>query len=77
MTTTVTTTVTTTTILTFGAALSLLLTIALIAFLVIKEVTSAYKGENFVRWGRALNVGIFPLLVSFLCIVGVKVVSAG
>ncbi len=77
MTTTVTTTVTTTTILTFGAALGLMLTVALIAFLVVKELISASEGHRFAHWGRMLNVGIVPLLVSFLCIVGVKIASAG
>lgn len=75
MTTTVTTTVTTTTILTFGFALGVLLTLALIGLLVAKELVTAGEGVRAVRWGRVLNVGIVPLLVSFLCIVAVKLVA--
>ena len=74
MSTTVTT-VTTTTILTFGSALGLMLTLALIAFLVAKELATADESPATVRWGKVLNVGVVPLLVSFVCIVGVKLAA--
>lgn len=76
MTTTVTTTVTTTTIVTFGAALGLMLTLALIALLVIKELVTAAADARTLRWGRILSIAILPLLVSFICIVGVKLAAA-
>ena len=75
MSTTVTTTVTTTTIITFGFALGLMLTLALIGLLVVKELVTANEGTRSIRWGRILNVGIVPLLVSFVCIVAVKFVA--
>ncbi len=75
--TTVTTTVTTTTVITFGAALGLMLTLTLIALLVMKEVASAGNSTRAIRWGRVLNIGILPLLVSLVCIMGVKIAGAG
>jgi large-conductance mechanosensitive channel len=76
MSTTVTTTVTTTTtFITYGAALGLLLTLALIVLMITKEVASATTGAASIRWGRVLNVGVAPLLVSFACFACVKVMS--
>jgi hypothetical protein len=74
MTTTVTT-VTTTTVVDLGAALGLLLTIALIALLVTKELVTAGANGRTLRLGRILNIGIVPLLVGFLCLAAVKVAS--
>jgi hypothetical protein len=76
MSTTVTTTVTTTTILQFGFALGLLLTVALIGLLVTRELVTAGADGHALRWGRVLNVGIVPLMVSFVCLVAVKVMAA-
>jgi hypothetical protein len=75
MSTTVTTTVTTTTIITFGFALGVMLTLALIGLLVARELTATGDGARAIRWKRVLNVGIIPLLVSFVFIVAVQVAS--
>jgi hypothetical protein len=73
--TTVTTTVTTTTVISIGTALGLLLTLALIALLVTKELVAAGADGRALRLGRILNIGIVPLLVGFLCLAAVKVAS--
>lgn len=73
MTTTVTAvTVSTVTALGFTAALGLITTLTLIAFLVSKEVATAAHGERNIRWGRSLNIGVVPLLIAFAVIVAVK-----
>jgi len=76
MTTTVTTvTVSTVTVMGVAAALGLITTLALVALLISKEIATAIPGESGVRWGRTLNIGIVPLLVAFVFIVGVKMVE--
>lgn len=73
MTTTVTTvTVSTVTVLGLAAALGVIVTLTLVGLLVAKELVSATPGERGVRWGHTLNVGVIPLLISFLVIVGVR-----
>lgn len=73
MTTTVTTvTVSTVTVMGLTGALGLLLSLVVIALLMGKEVASATAGERAVRWGRTLNIGLIPLLISFGIIVAVN-----
>lgn len=73
MTTTVTTvTVSTVTVLGVAAALGVIITLTLVGLLVAKELASATPGERGVRWSHALNVGVIPLLLAFLVIVGVR-----
>ena len=77
MTTTVTTvTVSTVTVMGLTAALGVIVTLTLIGLLVAKELASATPGERGVHWGRVLNIGVVPLLLSFLVIVGVKLADA-
>lgn len=75
MSTTVTT-VTTVAMMSFGLALGVILTLALIGLLVVRELMTAREGRSALRWGRVLNIGIVPLLVSFAFILAVKVATA-
>lgn len=73
MTTTVTTvTVSTVTVMGLAAALGLITTLTLVALLISKEIATATPGGQSIRWGRTLNVGLVPLLISFAVIAGVK-----
>jgi len=71
----VTTTVTTVATLASGAALGAFASALLILFLATKEVASADTRRPFVVLGRALDVGILPLLMSFGLIVALKVIE--
>ena len=73
ITTTVTTTTVTTTAFTF--AIGALCTIALLIFLVAKELSAAHGGDQAVRWSRTLNIGILPLLFAFVAIVTERVLA--
>lgn len=75
MTTTVTTTVTTVTVLGLGAVLGGILTVALIAFLIGRELTGASDSERARQWRRGSLVAILPLVLSFTLIVGTKVAA--
>ncbi len=72
-------TVTTTTVTTVATAVALGGTLALVgiltllALLVPKELTSAAESTRLQRLGRALNIGILPLLVVFALIVAAKI----
>jgi len=57
----------------FTAALGVIVTLTLIAFLIGKEIASGAPGERAIRWGRTLNIGIAPLLMAFGVIVLVKI----
>jgi hypothetical protein len=77
----VTTTVTTTTVTTVTAmgltvALGVVATLALIGLLVLKEISGAAPGERTIRWSRALNIGITPLLLAFAVIVAEKIAQS-
>ena len=73
MTTTVTTvTVSTVTVMGLTAALGLITTLTLVGLLISKEVAVVAPGEQTIRWGRVLNVGLVPLLIAFGVIVAVK-----
>ena len=74
-------TVTTTTVSTIttavgiAASLGLMAVLTLIAFLVVKELTGADTRPRLRALGRALNVGIIPLLLVFAAIAAAKVVE--
>lgn len=73
MTTTVTTvTVSTVTVMGLTGALGLILTLTLLALLVTKEISSAADGERPIGWRRTLNIGLVPMLISFITIVAVR-----
>jgi hypothetical protein len=72
-TTVTTTTVTTATVIGAGAALGIVATLLLIAFLVVRELANAAGGYRSIAWSKCLNVGIAPLLLAFFVIVAVKV----
>ena len=71
---TVTTTITVAT-LTFGATLGAMSTVLLIFLLASKELVSADSRRSLVALGRALTIGILPLLISFTFIVSFKVLE--
>jgi hypothetical protein len=58
------------------AALGVVTTIALIAFLVSKDIVASAPVGGAVRWGRTLNIGLIPLLIAFSVIVAVKIAEA-
>jgi H+/Cl- antiporter ClcA len=74
-------TVTTTTVSTIttavgiAASLGLMAILTLIAFLVVKELAGADSHPRLQSLGRALNVGIIPLLLVFGAIAAAKVVE--
>lgn len=70
-----TTTVTTVATLAVGAALGAFASALLILFLATKEVVTADSRRQLVFLGKALDVGILPLLMSFILIVVLKVVE--
>jgi len=69
------TTVTTIAAMGFAASLSVFGVILLIGFLTSKELLSASNGVRKKLLARSLNIGIIPLLISFVVIVGLKVVE--
>ncbi len=71
---TVTTTITVAT-LSAGAALGALSTVLLIFLLASKEIVDADTRQTLKALGRALNIGILPLLISFALIVSFKVLE--
>ena len=77
MVSTVTTaTVITVTTVAIASSLALIGICTLLALLIQKELTSDAE-ERFARaFGRALNIGIVPLLIVFVLIVVIKVVEA-
>ncbi len=71
---TVTTTITVAT-LSAGAALGALSTVLLILLLASKEMVTADTRQTLKALGRALDIGILPLLISFALIVSFKVLE--
>ena len=71
---TVTTTITVAT-LSAGAALGAMSTVLLIFLLASKEMVSADTRKSLKALGRALDIGILPLLISFALIVSFKVLE--
>ena len=72
---TVTTTVTTVATLAAGATLGALATALLIFLLATKEVVTADTRRPLRIFGRSLDIGILPLLISFTLIVAFKVIE--
>jgi hypothetical protein len=71
-----TTTVTTVTTVALAGSLGLIAILALLALLVQKELVTAGESRFALVFGRVLNVGIIPLLMSFALMVFVKVAEA-
>jgi site-specific recombinase len=71
-----TSTVTTVTTVAIAGSLALIGIITLLALLVQKELTTATESRFARALSRALNIGIVPLLMSFVLIVAVKVAEA-
>lgn len=59
----------------FSAEIGAVVTVALIALLMVKEIVGAWDGERVVRWHRVLNVGIGLLLTGFAVVLSEKIVS--
>lgn len=59
----------------FVASLGLIAVLALISFLVAKELASATDAPRLQRFGQGLSVAIIPLLMVFTAIVAAKVVE--
>lgn len=75
MITTVTTT-TTTTVTTFGvASLALIAIVTMLVLLVSKEIILATKQPWALRFNKAVNVAIIPLLVVFITTVVMRVAA--
>lgn len=73
ITTTTVSTVTSTAV--FATSLGLIAVLALISFLVARELASVTDAPRLQRFGRGLNVAIIPLLMAFTVIVAAKVVE--
>ncbi len=71
---TVTTTITVAT-LSSGALLGAMSTILLIFLLASKEMVDADTRQTLKAFGRSLNIGILPLLLSFTLIVSFKILE--
>ena len=71
---TVTTTVTVAT-LAAGAALGTLAVSLLIFLLATKEIVTADTRRSLKVFGRSLDIGILPLLISFALIVAFKIIE--
>ena len=71
---TVTTTITVAT-LSAGAALGAMSTVLLIFLLALKEMVTADTRQTLKVFGRTLDMGIMPLLISFALIVSFKVLE--
>ena len=72
---TITTTVTTVATLAAGASLGALATMLLISLLSTKEVVTADTRRIFMVFGRNLDIGILPLLMTFTLIVTFKILE--
>lgn len=68
-----TTTVSTVTTVSIAGSLALVAIVTLLALLIQKELTTAAEGRLARALGRALNIGIVPLLMGFALIVAVRV----
>jgi hypothetical protein len=71
-----TTTVTTVAAYATGGALIIVGILLLLTLLVQKELSSMAEGRFALALNRVLTVGIVPLLVAFVFIVGVKIFEA-
>jgi len=68
-----TTTVSTVTTVTFAASFALVSVVVLFALLLQKEVATSAESPRLKALGRALNVAIVPLLLTFAVILVAKV----
>ena len=68
-----TSTVSTVTTAAIAGSVALIGILVLLALLVQKELASAAVGTRFRSLGKALNIGIVPLLIAFALIVSVRV----
>ena len=76
MTSTVTTsTVSTVTTVALAGTLALLTIVALLLLLIQKEIVSTAADSRLQALGKALNIAIIPLLLSFVFIATVKVIE--
>lgn len=57
----------------FATSLGLIAVLALISFLMARELASVTDAPRLQRFGRGLNVAIIPLLMVFTAIVAAKV----
>ena len=71
-----TSTVVTVTTVAIAGSLALIGICTLLALLIQKELTTAADGRFARALGRALNIGIVPLLIVFALIVAIKVIEA-
>jgi hypothetical protein len=71
-----TSTVSTVTTVAFAGSLALIGICTLLGLLIQKELTTSTKGRFARALGRALPIGIIPLLIGFGVIVAVKVAEA-
>jgi hypothetical protein len=71
-----TSTVSTVTTVALAGSLALVGICTLLALLIQKELTTASKNRFAQSLGKALNIGIVPLLIGFALIVIVKVMEA-
>jgi hypothetical protein len=71
-----TSTVAAVTTVALAGSLALIVILTLLALLVQKELSTGVKGRFATALGRALNIGIVPLLVAFVLIVAAKVAQA-
>ncbi|MCP4536810.1 MAG: hypothetical protein GY832_06660 [Chloroflexi bacterium] len=71
-----TSTVVTVTTVAIAGSLALIGICTLLALLIQKELTTATEGRFARALSRALNIGIVPLLITFVLIVAMKVIEA-
>ena len=71
-----TTTVSTVTSLALAGSLALVCIITLVALLIQKELMTPAEGRLARVLSRALNIGIVPLLITFVLIVAVRMAEA-
>lgn len=71
-----TTTVSTVTSLALAGSLALVCIITLVALLIQKELMTSAEGRLARVLSRALNIGIVPLLITFVLIVAVRMAEA-
>jgi hypothetical protein len=71
-----TTTVSTVTSLALAGSLALVCVITLVALLIQKELMTPAEGRLAQVLSRALNIGIVPLLLTFVLIVAVRMAEA-
>lgn len=69
-------TVTTVTTVALGGSVALIGIIVLLSLLVQKELANSAVNWRLQKLSRALNIGIFPLVIAFILIVATRLVNA-